>query len=138
MPNKPDFPLRVFYDGSCIVCAAEIEHYLKLDHGGRLQAIDISVPEFDPELFHIPLSAFMFELHAIDGNNRIYRGVEAFIAIWQAFPVSMKYSVLSTIVTMPLINHFARLLYRGFARMRAYLPKKHDCTNGACRINKTR
>ena len=27
MPNKPRFPIQVFYDGSCIVCATEIEHY---------------------------------------------------------------------------------------------------------------
>lgn len=42
--RAPRFPLNVFYDGSCIVCAAEIEHYLKKDHGEKLVAIDISMP----------------------------------------------------------------------------------------------
>lgn len=133
MLNKPDFPMRVFYDGSCYVCATEIEHYLKEDHAGRLLAVDISAPDFDPEPFRISLDAFMYELHAIDMNGRIYRGVEAFWAIWQAFPASTVYGIMGAIITMPLINPAARLLYNGFARIRPYLPKRHNCSSGTCR-----
>jgi predicted DCC family thiol-disulfide oxidoreductase YuxK len=41
MKVQPLFPIQVFYDGSCSVCATEIEHYLRQDHGGKLLAIDI-------------------------------------------------------------------------------------------------
>jgi predicted DCC family thiol-disulfide oxidoreductase YuxK len=133
--DKPDFPIRVFYDGSCSVCAAEIEHYLSKDHGGRLQAVDISAPDFDPDPFRIPLSAFMYELHALDRCDRIYRGVEAFWAIWQAFPASTMYGVMGSIITMPLVNPLACLLYKGFARIRPFLPKRHKCRAGTCRID---
>lgn len=138
MGDTPYFPLRVFYDGSCIVCAAEIEHYMSKDHGGRLQAVDISAMDFNPEPLGMSLSALMYELHAIDSNGRIYRGVEAFRAIWQAFPSSTAYGFLAAVIAMPLINPLARLFYKGFARIRPYLPKSHSCNSGTCRINKKR
>lgn len=134
-PNKPVFPLRVFYDGSCSVCAAEIKHYLGQEHGGKLLAVDISAPGFAPEPFGLSLAACMDELHAIDSRGRVYRGVEAFWAIWQAFPAVAVYGLLGAIVTMPLVNPVARLLYRGVARVRRYLPKSHTCSSGTCRID---
>lgn len=136
MLPKPDFPLRVFYDGSCSICATEIGHYLRMDHGERLQAVDISSPKFAPESFHIPLTAFMYELHAIDNTGRAYKGVEAFWAIWQAFPASTLYGMLGAIITFPLINSLARLFYKGFARIRPYLSKRHNCSSGSCRADK--
>ena len=138
MPNKPEFPLRVFYDGSCIVCATEIEHYLRQDHGGRLVAVDITAPEFDPVPLQIPLERFMYELHAVDHNGVVFRGVEAFQAIWRAFPSSALYGTLSSVTALPLVNPIARLLYKCFARIRPYLPKRHNCNSGTCRIDRKR
>ena len=136
MPNKPDFPIQIFYDGSCIVCATEIEHYLRQDHGGRLVAVNINSPDFNPLPFHIPLTTFMYELHVIDLSGNIYRGVEAFWAIWQAFPMSTVYGIMGSIIHMPVINPVARLFYKGFARIRQYLPKRHVCDSGTCSIGK--
>jgi predicted DCC family thiol-disulfide oxidoreductase YuxK len=126
----------VFYDGSCLVCATEIEHYLGMDHGGRLVAVDISSPEFDPLPLLIPRDSFMYELHAIDSRDRIYRGVEAFRAIWQAFPASTMYRIFAAVIAMPVINPIARQFYKGFARIRPYLPKRHSCSNGACQVDR--
>jgi predicted DCC family thiol-disulfide oxidoreductase YuxK len=134
--NKPYFPVRVFYDGSCSVCAAEIEHYLRQDRDGRLVAVDISSPEFHAESFHISLDAFMHEMHVIDNAGNVYRGVEAFRAIWQAFPASPLYAALATMVSFPVINPVAHLLYKGFARIRPYLPKRRGCDSGTCSIGK--
>ena len=133
MLTKPHFPLDVFYDGSCSVCAREIERYLRQDHGGNLRSVDISAPGFDPAPFHITLDAFMYELHAIDQSGGVYRGVEAFWAIWQAFPASTLYGLLGTVITLPMVHPVARLLYKGFARIRPYLPKRHSCTTGTCK-----
>lgn len=133
----PEFPLRIFFDGACPLCSREIEHYLRQDHAGRLLPIDISTPDFDPQPYGIALTAFMHELHAIDRSERVYRGVEAFRAIWQAFPDSTAYRLLTAVVALPLINPLARLGYRGFARLRPHLPGRgNGCTEGACRIGK--
>jgi predicted DCC family thiol-disulfide oxidoreductase YuxK len=136
MPSKPVFPLQIFYDGSCIVCATEIEHYLGRDHGGRLRGVDISSPGFDPEPFRISRAAFMYELHVIDGSGAVYRGIESFWAIWQAFPASSVYGVLGIIITLPLVNPLARLFYKCFARIRPFLPKRRNCDSGVCHIDK--
>jgi predicted DCC family thiol-disulfide oxidoreductase YuxK len=136
MSIKPEFPIRVFYDGSCSVCASEIEHYLHQDHGGRLLAHDISAPDFKPEQYHITLDEFMYELHVIDQSGFIFRGVEAFQAIWQAFPGSRLYGVLCAILSMPIMNPVARIIYKGFARIRPYLPKKTNCDKGSCKIGR--
>ena len=139
MPDAPAFPITVFYDGSCSVCAAEIEHYRRQDHAGRLVLVNVGSANFRPEPYHISLQAFMYELHVIDRNGRVYKGIEAFWSIWQAFPAATLYGMLGTLVTLPLINPLARLCYRGFARIRRYLPKRSsDCTNGSCRIGKNR
>jgi len=137
MPLTPAFPITVFYDGACLVCSTEIEHYSRQDRAGRLLLVDISTTEFTPEQYGIPLQDFMFELHVIDASGRVFKGIEGFWAIWQAFPASTLYGLLGTIITLPLINPLARLAYKGFARIRRYLPKRHrNCESGSCRIGR--
>jgi predicted DCC family thiol-disulfide oxidoreductase YuxK len=139
MPDTPQFPISVFYDGACIVCATEVEHYRRRDRAGRLVVVDISAADFKPEQYNIPLADFMREMHVIDQQGRVYRGVEAFWAIWQAFPASTLYGLMGALITLPLVNPLARLCYRGFARIRRYLPKRHrECDSGVCGIEKDR
>ena len=137
MPDIPAFPLQVFFDGSCSVCAAEMEVYRRKEHGGRLLFIDISAPGFDPSTYGITLNAFMYEMHAIDREGRIYRGVEAFQAIWQAFPALTRYVLLAILVSLPGVKFLARIAYHGFARIRKYLPKSRTtCKDGICRLGR--
>jgi len=137
MPVKPQFPLLIFYDGSCSVCASEIEYYGGLNHEGRLLMVDISAPDFDPEAYGITLAEFMYQLYAIDQAGNVYCGVEAFWAIWQAFPASTLFGFMGKTIRLPGINLIARICYKGFARIRRYLPKrKADCSTGSCRIGK--
>jgi predicted DCC family thiol-disulfide oxidoreductase YuxK len=135
MPAKPDFPLSVFYDGSCSVCATEIEHYKRKDPEGRLILVDISAADFDPAPQGITRDEFMRQIHVIDRTGRIYRGVDAFWAIWQAFPGSTLLGLCGALITLPLLNPLARLCYRAFAAIRGYLPKRSsDCAGGTCRV----
>jgi predicted DCC family thiol-disulfide oxidoreductase YuxK len=137
MPATPKFPLRVYYDGSCAVCATEIDRYSRRDHAGRLILVDVSAPDFDPALLGITLDEFMYQMHVIDQGGTVYRNVEAFWAIWQAFPASTFLGLLGALITLPLINPVARLCYKGFARIRKYLPKRGNaCSTGSCRIGK--
>ena len=137
MPITPKFPLRIYYDGSCIVCATAVERYSRRDHAGRLILVDVSAREFDPAPLGITLDELMYQMHVIDQRGRVYRNIEAFWAIWQAFPASSLYGFLGALINLPLINPVARLCYRGFARIRRYLPKRgDDCSTGACRIGK--
>jgi predicted DCC family thiol-disulfide oxidoreductase YuxK len=137
MPTKPEFPLRVYYDGACILCSSEVERYGRMDRDGCLILVDISIPEFDPAPLGITLDEFMFQMHVIDRSGRVYRNIEAFWAIWQAFPASTLLGLLGKLITLPLVNPVARLCYRCFARIRRYLPKRTDvCSGGTCRIGR--
>ena len=137
MPTKPQFPLRVYYDGSCIVCATEVERYGRKDHGWHLILVDISASDFNPAPLGITLDELMYQMHVIDREGTVYRNVDAFWAIWQAFPSSTFLGFMGTLLTLPMINPIARLCYRGFARIRGYLPKRgQDCASGTCRIGK--
>jgi predicted DCC family thiol-disulfide oxidoreductase YuxK len=131
---SPTFPLQVFYDGSCSICAGEMDIYRRKEHEGRLIFVDLNSADFDPARYGIAMAAFMFEMHAIDQQGRVYRGVEAFWAIWQAFPASTWYGFLGTMITLPGLNLLARAAYSCFARIRKYLPKR-NCEDGVCRIN---
>jgi predicted DCC family thiol-disulfide oxidoreductase YuxK len=138
MPT-PAYPLKVFYDGSCSVCAAEMAIYQRQEHGGRLEFVDISAPEFDPAPQGITLEAFLYEMHAIDREQHVYRGVDAFRAIWQAFPSSTRYGLLGTLVALPGLHLLARGSYWCFARLRRFLPKtRAACRDGTCGLGKNR
>ncbi len=136
--KAPRFPLRVFYDGSCIVCATEIEHYLKKDHDDKLVAVDISSPDFNPAPYQISLVDFMHQLHAIDQDGLVFKGVDSFCAIWQAFPSSTIYGLMGRIIQLPAVNRLARIGYWLFARVRPYLPKRNQCDSGTCSIHHKR
>ncbi len=126
MPDKPDFPLKVFYDGACSVCGTEVERYGRQDRAGRLILIDISATDFAPEEYGITLAEFMYEMHAIDRQGKVYKGPEAIWAIWQAFPASTLYGMLGFAITLPGVRALARLAYKGFARVRKYLPRRQS------------
>lgn len=133
MPMKPEFPIKVFYDGSCYVCSSEMLVYMKKNHESRLEFIDISAPDFNLNEYGISLTDFMYQMHVIDRAGRVYRGPEAFRAIWQAFPSSAWYGFLATLVALPGIRVLARAAYMTFARVRKYLPKRRKAV---CKIGR--
>jgi len=130
--EMPEFPLKVFYDGSCSVCSTEMLVYMNKDHGGRLEFIDISEPGFAPEAYGGSLDDFLYQMHAVDRRGEVYRGVDALGAVWQAFPNSSWYVFLGALTALPVARPMARLAYRVFARIRRYLPARKAAF---CRID---
>jgi predicted DCC family thiol-disulfide oxidoreductase YuxK len=99
--------------------------------------VDISAPGFNPAPSGITLAELMYQMHAIDRSGRVFRGVEAFWAMWQAFPTSTLLGLCGTLIMLPVVNPLARLCYRMFASIRGYLPKRrNNCSSGSCRIGR--
>lgn len=139
MATKTTYPLQIFYDGSCSLCVAKMEFYRLKEQTGRLVFVDISDPSFDPAPYDIPLETFMYEMHAIDADGNLYRGVEAFGAIWQGLAPSAWYGLLGFLISLPGVRFAARLVYRAVAGTRRYLPAGyHVCADGSCRVGKGR
>ncbi len=111
------FPLTVFYDGSCPVCSREIAHYRTLSRSDRLHFIDISAASFDAEVLGLAQSELMKAMHAQDAAGRLYRGVEAFRALWLGLP-GLRYRRLSQLLGLPGLHLLVVLGYRVFAPVR--------------------
>ncbi len=133
------YPLEIFYDGSCLVCSAEIDVYRKRNPEDRLRFVDISAENFDALAYDKELSDFMARLYVRDAEGRFFSGVEAFRLIWQAYPSGSVYRLLSALIGLPGINFLARCGYRLFARYRHLLPKRTPtCDSGSCNLNHPR
>lgn len=121
--------LTIFYDGGCIACDTEINHYKKIDQRGLLEIIDITSPEFTAEDYKLDSKLVNESMHTIDSNGNIYKGVDSFIQIWSRIP---RYRFLKRVAQINTLRPLFDLGYKGFARyIRPRLPKK-SCNNGMC------
>lgn len=85
-PSPLQYPLTVFYDASCPLCAAEMHMLKARDRDGRLELVDCSAPEFDACALGLPVTrvALMERIHARDGDGRWLTGVDVFEAVYRA------------------------------------------------------
>lgn len=120
--------IKVFYDGACILCSKEIEHYQKIDKKNAIQFIDISLPGFDAATEQLDPQKVNQELHVKKGTE-IYTGIDSFNTIWTALDVLKPLQIATQ---TPFIRQALKACYVIFAYgIRPYLPKK-DCENGLC------
>lgn len=114
--------LTVFYDGSCIACDTEINHYKKIDRLGLLEIVDITSPTFSVEEYKLDSKLVNESMHTVDANGNVYRGVDSFIQIWARIP---SYHFFKSVAQIKPLRPFFDLCYKGFARhIRPRLPKK--------------
>ena len=69
------YPLTLFYDASCPVCALEMDHLRERDKAARLTFVDISAPGFNPGPYEATLESMNAELHGMCADGRLLRGV---------------------------------------------------------------
>jgi len=126
------FPLTIFFDGSCSVCSAEMEHYRAQDEDSRLVFVDIQAEDFAPGEFGPSRREFMKQLHVLDGRGRYHLGVDGFAAIWEALP-GLRYRTAAGLIRLPVIHFLARVGYWLFAKFRRFLPATNTpCGAGHC------
>ncbi|MBY0555072.1 DUF393 domain-containing protein [bacterium] len=124
---KKQYELKVFYDGLCRVCSAEIEYYKKQSGSAKINFVDIFSPDFNAESENLDPAKIHKHLHAKKEDGSVLVGVDVFIEIWKNLDRFKKISVLAE---NKIIKTTLKWGYKLFADIRPYLPRRKaaDCT----------
>ena len=109
--------IKGYFNESCSICRAEINHYKKINN-----SIDwVNVINNKDALHETKLSSknLIRRLHIIK-NKKLYKGLDAFLIVWEEIP---KYKLLSNFAKLPVIYHIGYLIYEFFALLLFYKNK---------------
>lgn len=84
------WPLRIYYDAGCPLCAQEMDALACNDVFARLDLVDCSAPDFQDSLLDeagISATQAMDFIHARDADGRWLKGVAVFEAAYSAIGV---------------------------------------------------
>ncbi len=102
--------MKVYFNNSCKICRAEINHYKKqkIDQINWIditnnQNAQIETKKNDKELLR--------RLH-VEKNGEIFSGAKAFLLIWKNIP---KYKILYSILSLPIIFRIFSITYEVIA-----------------------
>jgi predicted DCC family thiol-disulfide oxidoreductase YuxK len=104
-------PIEVFYDGSCPVCTTEMMALARRDGGARLTLTDCSPERFrDPSADAPTRAVLMHRIHARDSNGRWLRGIDVFVAAYDAAGFHRTARVLASERLRPLLDRLYGLI----------------------------
>ncbi|MCG6118689.1 MAG: DUF393 domain-containing protein [Aquimonas sp.] len=107
MSEQVTWPLRIYYDASCPLCAAEMQGLRDRDTQGRLQLVDCSAHGFkDPELSAagVDVQTALNHIHALDAAGVWHRGVAVFELAYSAAGLGMVARMLGKPWLRPLLD----------------------------------
>ncbi len=125
----------IYYDGLCVACSTEINHYRRLPGSENFLFLDITKPEFDPLKHGLDPKAVHKVMHVKDKAGQLRTGVDAFRAIWQELP---RYRFLARWSERGLVRSGLNAGYNLFVKIRPFLPRrKADCSESPyCEVSK--
>lgn len=125
----------IYFDGLCLACSTEINHYRRLPGSEKFNFLDITDPQFKPQEHGIDPYSVHKVMHVRDPQGRLHQGVDAFRAIWREIP---RYQGLYSLSEKKVVRSILEVGYKFFVVIRPYLPrKKSNCENSPfCEINK--
>lgn len=126
--------VKVLYDGLCPICVTEIQflQFLQRKKPEKVDFIDISLPGYDGRKYkEITYEMAMEEMHVIDKEDKVHRGVPAFAVMYSAVGLSW----LARLMTWPPVRPFMDKSYAVFARNRLkWTGRGDECKAGRCEI----
>ena len=107
----------VYFDGSCSLCSAEINHYGSRDGGERLEFVDVSADDAEFGTGLAPSDARRrFHVRLADGT--LLSGAHAFDAVWETLP-GWKWA--ARLASIPGAMLALEAAYRAFLPIRPFL-----------------
>jgi predicted DCC family thiol-disulfide oxidoreductase YuxK len=116
------YPLTIFYDASCPLCASEMQKLKKLDRESRLELVDCSAPDFDDTVLAgvgITRADLMARIHARDAHGRWLVALDAIEAAYRAVGLERAADLWGSPHLRPLLDP----LYRWVASRRQALSR---------------
>lgn len=117
--DRTEDRLTVYFDGSCPLCTAEINHYKRQQGAERLHFVDVSQDGSNPGPDLSPRDA-MRRFHVRRSDGALVSGARGFIAIWQVLPRWRWAARLGSIPGMASVMEFG---YRNFLPVRPLLSR---------------
>jgi len=109
----------VYFDGSCPLCRAEIDHYRRNDASGALCFIDISKPDASIPAGLTQRRA-MQRFHVRAGNGELLSGAAAFVEVWARLP---RWRWAARAAAFPGVIAVLEFGYRLFLPVRPYISR---------------
>ena len=107
--------VTVFYDGLCGLCSREIAHYKKIAPDGIFKWVDVNRNANALDKYNIEITDALKELHVIDKNGVVQKGVKSFQVIWEQLP---RWNLLSRLLQLRAVFLVADFIYKRFASWR--------------------
>ncbi|MCV2884687.1 DUF393 domain-containing protein [Aestuariibacter sp. AA17] len=106
--------IKIFYDGLCPLCQAEMNALKKRDTHNALQTVDIQSPDFVQAYPQLDWQALNARIHAMLPDGTVVTGLDATHIAWKAVGRGWLYAPLR----WPVIRWFADAAYTFFAKHR--------------------
>lgn len=117
MTPTPSYPLTVFFDGDCPICAREIALLKRLDGRHRVHFVDFADPAYDPRKTGLSRDELGRVIHARWADGSILVGIDVFREVWSA----VGFGFVARLSRLPIINRLLVWGYDWFARNRLWL-----------------
>lgn len=102
----------------------------RLDRGrGRLELIDISLPDFNPNALGVTMADVMGTIHGVQPDGSLVRGMQVFRLAYAA----VGWGWLLAPTGWPILKPMFDALYRVFARLRLKMARSR-CTTATCTL----
>lgn len=84
-PDNITYPLTIYYDAACPICASEMHTLKETDTHNKLILVDCSADSFnEPASCPVNRAAMMARIHAVDAKGQWIKGVDVFAIAYTA------------------------------------------------------
>ena len=111
--------VKVFFNNSCNICRAEINHYKK-HSDGNLEWVDVTDNQDAQQLTSKSYKDLLRRMHVIQ-DGKVIDGAESFLIIWKNIP---KYNFLYKIFKIKPLFFFLNIFYE-IAAYFLFIKNKH-------------
>ena len=108
--------LRIFYDGNCPLCSAEMRQLKARDPNGLIELVDLNSPDFKQHFGHIDKDYANTILHGETTTGEVLLGLDVTCKAWALTGTRAWVQLLRLPIIKPIADwsylHFAKHRYR--------------------------